>query len=43
MLKFVLKEIDFIIGVFEDDGYEDEYLIEDVEFFVIDFMRSVRV
>jgi coatomer protein complex subunit gamma len=42
-LKFVSKEIDPITGALEDDGYEDEYSIEDVELLATDFMRSARV
>jgi coatomer protein complex subunit gamma len=42
-LKFLSKEVDPITGFVEDDGYEDEYSLEDVYLNQSDFIRSVHL
>jgi coatomer protein complex subunit gamma len=40
-LKFVVKDCDPNTGEPDDDGYEDEYVLEDVELTVADHMQKV--
>jgi len=42
-LKFVSKEIDPLTGLTEDEGYEDEYLLEDVHLHQKDYIRMIHV
>lgn len=38
MMKFIVKDCDFIIGEIDDEGYEDEYVLEDLEVIVVDYI-----
>ncbi|KAK2173712.1 hypothetical protein NP493_854g00017 [Ridgeia piscesae] len=40
-LKFVVKDCDPNTGIPDDDGYEDEYVLEDVELLVADHVQKV--
>ena len=42
-LKFTSKEADPLTGLLEEEGYEDEYSIEDIQLHIIDYMRTIRV
>lgn len=39
-MKFVSKEIDVLTGETEDEGYEDEYSLEDIEVCIRDCIRT---
>lgn len=43
MLKFVSKEIDPSTGEPEDEGYEDEYTLEDVSLDLVDYIQPHSV
>ncbi|XP_078170528.1 coatomer gamma-2 subunit, putative / gamma-2 coat protein, putative / gamma-2 COP [Carex rostrata] len=43
VLKFIVKEVDPTTGDVEDDGVEDEYQLEDLEFTYADYMLKVPV
>ena len=43
MLKFVSKEIDPSTGEPEDEGYEDEYTLEDVSLELVDYIQPHSV
>lgn len=43
ILKFTVKEIDPGTGEAEDDGYEDEYQLEDLEVSPADFIKPIAV
>mmetsp|Transcript_33412 Transcript_33412/g.72896 ORF Transcript_33412/g.72896 Transcript_33412/m.72896 type:complete len:907 (-) Transcript_33412:733-3453(-) len=42
-LKFKSKEVDPSTGEAEDEGYEDEYQLEDLEVSVLDYMQKTAV
>lgn len=42
-LKFISKEVDPLTGLTEDEGYEDEYSLEDVYLHQKDYIRSIQV
>lgn len=42
-LKFISKEVDPLTGMLEDEGYNDEYSIEDVELVASDYFRGAEV
>lgn len=39
-MKFLVKEVDLATGEVEEDGYEDEYNLEDVEVLLSTILRS---
>lgn len=43
MLKFKVKEIDPSTGEAEEDGYDDEYQLEDVDVGATDYIKAVTV
>ena len=43
VLKFVSKEIDPSTGEPEDEGYEDEYTLEDVSLDLVDYIQPHSV
>eukprot|EP00898_Chlorokybus_atmophyticus_P002159 jgi/Chlat1/2944/Chrsp2S04678 len=43
VLKFKIKEVDPSTGDVEEDGYEDEYQLEDLEVSTTDYIRKVPV
>mmetsp|Transcript_11362 Transcript_11362/g.15467 ORF Transcript_11362/g.15467 Transcript_11362/m.15467 type:complete len:917 (+) Transcript_11362:38-2788(+) len=42
-LKFTVKEVDPSTGEVEEDGYEDEYQLEDLELTVLDYVQKIAV
>ena len=42
-LRFIVKEIDPSTGECEEEGYEDEYPLEDIYMSPTDFMHAVKV
>ncbi|KAK3240866.1 hypothetical protein CYMTET_49332 [Cymbomonas tetramitiformis] len=42
-LKFTVKEVDPSTGEAEEDGYEDEYQLEDIEVSVLDYLQKTAV
>lgn len=43
ILKFKVKEIDPSTGEAEEDGYDDEYQLEDVDVGATDYIKAVTV
>ena len=43
VLKFTSKEVDPSTGEPEEDGYEDEYTLEDVDVNMLDFVRAAPI
>lgn len=43
LLKFTVKEVDATTGEVEEDGYEDEYPLEDIEISYSDYMKPKPV
>lgn len=43
MLKYQVKDCDPNTGEVDDEGYEDEYALEDVDVCVADFMQRVSL
>ena len=42
-LRFTCKEVDPASGQAEEDGYEDEYNLEDLEVSALDFVKAYPV
>ena len=43
LLKYVVKDCDPITGECDEEGYDDEYALEDVDIAVADFMQRVSL